>query len=104
MTARSFPAYRNNGAVAGVPYSIFLLCIARMLKFDDLTLMAEAHPRSVSKRAKLVSDQVCPPPSVDRAGGGGEPGGRLRPESQGGEFNVSLFSVEGTRVYTYIHT
>ena len=104
MAVRNFPAYQNIGAVAGVPHSIFHLFIAQMLKFDDLTFMAEAHPRSVSKRAKLVSDQVCPPPSVDRAGGGGEPGGRLRPESQGGEFNVSLFSVEGTRVYTYIHT
>ena len=31
-------------------------------------------------------------------GWGGEPGGRLRPKVKRGEFNVSLWSVEGTRV------
>ena len=55
-----------------------------MLNFDELTLMAEAHARSVSKRAKLVSDHVCPLPSVDRAGLGRGAGGAPPPESQEG--------------------
>ena len=103
MDVCRFSSYGDMCAVAGVPHSIFHPFIVQMLKFDDLTLMAEAHPRPVSKRAKLVSGRVCPMPSNDRARLGRGAGGAPPPQSQWGKINLSKNRVEGTRVIDLLY-
>ena len=52
------------------------------------------HLSYIYKRAKLVSDQVCPLPSVECTGLG--PGRLLRPNQRGGE--LFMFRFLSTRV------
>ena len=85
-------------AVAVAPRSILNILIAKMLQFDDHTLMAEAHLRSVSLRAKLVSGPIRPLPPFHRERLGPGAGGALPLFSQWRGFDLDKFSVEGVSV------
>ena len=85
-------------AVAGASRGIFNLLSSKKIKFDDYTLMAEAHLRSVSLRAKLVSGRMCPLPPFHRERLGPGAGGALPLFSQWRGFDLDKSSLEGVSV------